>query len=121
MAAADVEQLQMLVDAVAAPAYVLDRHWNAVAWSLGAEALLSGWLGKSAAAHPNLLRYVFLDPGAQRFIIDWAARAERLVAELYRGSVVFEHTWSANRVVAREGAGAASIFPAARACSSNSR
>ena len=123
MAAADVEQLQMLVDAVAAPAYVLDRHWSAVAWNPGAEALFSGWLRKSVAAHPNLLRYVFLDPGAQRFIVDWAARAERLVAEfradsvglhhdsghlalvaeLSRGSVVFEHAWRANRVVAREG------------------
>ncbi len=131
MVEADIAPLRMLVDAVAAPAYVLDRHWDAVAWNQGAEALFSGWLCVSAAPRPNLLRYVFLDPGARRFIVDWDVRAERLVAEyradsvglhhdpvhlalvaeLSRDSAAFERTWRANRVVAREGGGRAFNVP----------
>ena len=131
MAAAYAAQLRMLVAAVAAPCYALDRHWNAVAWNAGAEALFTRWLGESVVPHPNLLRYVFVDPDARRFIVDWEARAERLVAEyradavaqhhapehlalvaeLSRGNPVFERAWRSNRVVAREGGGRAFRLP----------
>jgi transcriptional regulator with XRE-family HTH domain len=70
--------LQRMVSAISVPAYVLDRRWNARAWNDGAARLFQAWLG---AAQPNLLRYVFLDPDAHGFIVDWADRARRLVAE----------------------------------------
>ncbi|MCW2243494.1 helix-turn-helix transcriptional regulator [Azospirillum canadense] len=66
------------LDAIAAPAYLLDRLWNARAWNAGAERLFTGWLGGTGR---NQLRYVFLDPSARTFICDWENRARRLLAE----------------------------------------
>ena len=122
-AAADVEPLRLLLDAIDAPAYVLDRHWSAVAWNRAAAKLFGDWLTPDAAPAPNLLRWVFLDPAAARLIVDWEVRAERLVAEyradsvglhhdaahrslvaeLSQRSAVFDSVWRAQRVVAREG------------------
>lgn len=73
-----VETLQRLLDHFDVPAYVLDRRWNARAWNAHAARLFSGWLG---GTERNLLRYVFLDPSAPGFIVDWPDRARRLVAE----------------------------------------
>lgn len=70
--------LQPLVDAIRSPAYVLDRHWDAVAWNRPAASLLGTWL---RGDEPNLLRFVFLAPEARRFIVDWRQRSQRLVAE----------------------------------------
>jgi transcriptional regulator with XRE-family HTH domain len=123
--------MQALVDAISSPAYVLDRHWDAIAWNATAAQLFRGWLGPSAARRkqqptagpPNLLRYVFLDPGAPHFIVDWEVRAARLVAEyradiagphpgarqqalveeLRRASPVFDRAWRSQKVLAREG------------------
>lgn len=77
---ADTSQpdLQPLLDALRTPAYLLDRHWDAVAWNRAAADLLSPWL---RGTERNLLRFVFLSPEARRFIVDWNARAHRLVAE----------------------------------------
>jgi transcriptional regulator with XRE-family HTH domain len=77
---ADPRQLQGLVDAVRAPAYVLDRHWDAVVWNRAAAELFPDWLGRRGAQR-NLLQYVFQEPAARRFIVGWAERARRLVAE----------------------------------------
>lgn len=115
--------LQPLVDAMRAPAYALDRHWDAVAWNRPAAALFQGWLGPRPAVGRNLLRYVFLEPRAKELIVDWPERARRLVAEfradtaawqddpagaalaeeLAQASPDFEAAWSAQRVHAREG------------------
>lgn len=117
------QALQPLVQSVRTPAYVLDRHWDAVAWNAPAARLFSGWLGARPMVERNLLRYVFLVPQARRFIADWPERAERLVAE-YRADTVseredpagralvsalcsespaFEAAWRSQRVLAREG------------------
>jgi transcriptional regulator with XRE-family HTH domain len=96
----DPQQLSGLVHAVGTPAYILDRHWDAIAWNRPASDLFLDWLGSggrtrlggsgpsgSAAAfggytaERNLLRYVFLDDRAPGFIVDWSERARRLVAE----------------------------------------
>jgi len=115
--------LQSLVATVRAPAYVLDRHWDAVAWNRPAAELFADWLGGRGPRDRNLLRYVFLEPRAAAFIVDWQERAQRLVAEfradtaawqddaacqelvraLRRGSTVFDAAWRAQRVQAREG------------------
>jgi|SRR5579883_2196664 len=101
----DPQQLSALVRAVSSPAYILDRHWDAIAWNRPAAELFVEWLGsagrpsvehdrpaESSAESPadrraghaperNLLRYVFLDGRAPAFIVDWGERARRLVAE----------------------------------------
>jgi transcriptional regulator with XRE-family HTH domain len=113
--------LEPVVAAITAPAYVLDRTWNAMAWNNAASRLFIGWL--DGDNDRNLLRYVFLSPVARTLIADWETRALRLAAEfradysrhlaapdnralvedLRARSVFFEHAWQAHAVVEREG------------------
>jgi len=108
--------------AITAPAYLLDRLWTAVGWNAAAERLFGAWLGQGEAER-NLLRYVFLEPSAQRFILDWDNRARRLLAEfraetarnpedpavralvarLRQESPLFARMWDDHGVLEREG------------------
>lgn len=119
------EALQAMVDAINAPAYMLDRQWDAVAWNDHALALFGGWLDveESAPARPNLLRFMFRSAAARGLIVDWDNRARRLVAEfradvgkhaaqqplaglideLSRSSAEFRALWTLQDVVSREG------------------
>ena len=121
----EVQPLQAMVDAVNAPAYVLDRQWDALAWNAAALALFGGWLDvpADAPARPNLLRFMFRSAAARGLIIDWNERASRLVAEfradigkhaglpavaglvaeLAQGSAEFQARWSLQDVVGRDG------------------
>ncbi len=120
----DGAQLAGLLRAIRTPAYVLDRYWNAIQWNPPAAQLFRDWLGpKPASRAPNLLRYVFLHPRAKAFLLDWAERAPRLVAEfradtpqmrddpqraalveeLSRASREFAAAWTSQRVLARDG------------------
>ncbi len=105
------------VAAISAPAYVLDRVWNARCWNASAARLFVGWLDRGSDR--NLLRYVFLEPQARTVIPDWPARARRVLAEfraesgrhlddpaltalveaLRAKSPVFARGWSAHEVV----------------------
>lgn len=121
-------QLTALANAILSPAYILDRHWDAIAWNKPAATLFEDWLKVPRAssrdyAHPNLLRYAFLHPRASGFIVDWADRAKRLVAEyradtaawrddpvrralveeLQRASPEFDAAWQSQQVLSREG------------------
>jgi transcriptional regulator with XRE-family HTH domain len=120
---ADPQQLRALVDAIRSPAYVLDRHWDAVAWNLAAAQLFTPWLGKGAQGGRNLLRFVFETPKARGFILNWNNRAARLVAEyradtaawrddpvrralvqdLSDSSPEFAAAWKSQQVLSREG------------------
>lgn len=123
---ADPQRLSALVRAVRTPAYMLDRHWDAIAWNKPAAELFVDWLGaraRSAPADRNLLRYVFLDTRAPKFILDWEERARRLVAEyradtaswrddpvrqamvheLCSASAAFGAAWNSQQVLARDG------------------
>ena len=128
----DPRRLAALVRAIRTPAYLLDRHWDALAWNAPAAELFPDWLGRKAGKgaefavrdpERNLLRYVFLDPRAQRFIVDWERRSRRLVAEyradtaswdddpvrralvyeLSAASPAFDAAWRSQQVLAREG------------------
>ena len=110
------------LEAMTAPAYLLDRLWTAVGWNPAAERLFGGWLGQGGTER-NLLRYVFLDPTARSFILDWDNRARRLLAEfraenarhpedpevqalvagLRRESPHFSRMWDDHGVLEREG------------------
>lgn len=73
----------MLAD-IAVPAYIMGRYWDLLAWNPPAAKLFTGWLDRPHAATaplPNLLRFVFLLPQAQRFVADWETRARRIAAE----------------------------------------
>ena len=74
------------VSAIAAPAYILDRDWNARAWNPAAQRLFVGWL--DLPGDRNLLKFIFLHPGARVLISDWERRARRVVAEFraHRGA-----------------------------------
>lgn len=119
---AALEAPASLAEAVAGfdgPAYGLDRYWTAVCWNAAARRLLSGWLG---GPEPNLLRYLFGDPAARRFVVDWPDRAQRVVAEFradfsrnlndmamqrlvedLRSEPTFALMWEEQTVLAREG------------------
>lgn len=68
------------VQAIAAPAYLLDRQWTALAWNAAAASLFVGWLDPDSEER-NLLRAMFLSPALQALVEDWPHRAARLVAE----------------------------------------
>jgi len=109
------------VQALAIPAYGLDRFWNACCWNAAAELLFTGWL--DTGERPSLLHFIFLNPAAQRLIPDWEARALRIVAEfradyshalndpamnalvqeLAAASQLFARGWRRQAVLAREG------------------
>jgi transcriptional regulator with XRE-family HTH domain len=109
------------VASIAAPAYVLDRAWNARAWNGQAAGLFVGWLdGKNDR---NLLRYVFVNPLARQVLPDWEKRARRVLAEfradsgrylddpelkalvedLGQRSPLFARCWQDHEVVGRAG------------------
>lgn len=131
VAGSQAHHLDELVKVIRTPAYILDRHWDAIAWNKPAASLFEDWLkapagraGSSAArAGRNLLRYVFLNPQAPRFIVNWPERAQRLVAEyrsdtaawrddpvrqalvdeLRSASRAFDVAWQSQKVLSREG------------------
>jgi transcriptional regulator with XRE-family HTH domain len=129
---ADPDQFQLIadevpapvlacVDAITAPAYILDRCWTARRWNAKAARLFGGWL--DSGGEPNLLRYIFLRPEARALICEWETRARRVAAEfraattghvddpdlrrlvddLARDSADFAQCWEAHGVLAREG------------------
>ncbi|MBK6971439.1 MAG: helix-turn-helix domain-containing protein [Sterolibacteriaceae bacterium] len=123
-AAADL--LISLVANIAIPAYILGRTWDMLAWNKPAAALFAGWLDqrvRESELPRNLLRYVFLAPGARALIVDWETRAGRLVAEfradcrtrldepalvrliddLKKGSPEFARFWKQHNVLERQG------------------
>jgi transcriptional regulator with XRE-family HTH domain len=109
------------VDAIAGPAYVLDREWNALSWNTAAAHLFAGWLDEPEER--NLLRFTFCAPRARALICDWETRARRLAAEfraassahvvdpglraliaaLRRDSSEFAEFWDRHGVLGREG------------------
>ncbi|MBU6438814.1 MAG: helix-turn-helix domain-containing protein [Betaproteobacteria bacterium] len=112
-----------LVGLMRCPAYALDAHWDLLACNPEARRLFAPWLGESGPAEPNLLRWVYLDPPARDWIVDWELRARRLAAEfradtaalrddprhrrfvatLCLQSPEFEQAWRSQQVLEREG------------------
>ena len=113
-------ELRAVLQTTAAPAYLMDRRWHALAWNDAAGHLFAPWL---ESREPCLLRFVFLDPRAREFICDWEDRARRVIAEfradtarspedpamkalvedLLKGSSIFSRLWNSQAVLTREG------------------
>jgi transcriptional regulator with XRE-family HTH domain len=109
------------VEAIGAPAYLLDRNWDARAWNGAAERLFIGWLDRGNDR--NLLKFIFLERDARSLICDWDQRARRVTAEfrahcgahlndrglqnliddLRRRSPEFAQMWDLHGVLGREG------------------
>ncbi len=109
------------VETIAAPAYILDRSWNALRWNAAAEHLFTGWLDRPEQR--NLLRFIFLEPGSRSLISGWEERARRVAAEfravagthlddptlrriiddLLQNSPDFATFWTEHQVIGREG------------------
>lgn len=105
-----------------APAYLLDRYWNALAWNPAARKLFAGWLDERGG-NRNLLHFMFCTPQAQALTGDWEQRARRVVAEfradcaqalddpqvesmveeLSAHNALFKRAWRLQDVVEREG------------------
>lgn len=91
--ASHADEVMRSVQAMACPAYVLDRGWDVIACNAQAAELFLEWRvdGGEGGRHPrreeaqddspNLLRFLFLAPSARQLIHDWPGRAMRLVAE----------------------------------------
>jgi transcriptional regulator with XRE-family HTH domain len=117
------------VGLIDAPAYVLDRQWNALCWNDQAAGLFVGWLDGSNDR--NLLTFTFTSLSAREFIVDWDTRARRLVAEFRADSIrhlndaptralidglsaasdAFARFWASQDVVEREGGARAFNHP----------
>lgn len=129
-AAEAAEGLDAIVKAIKAPAYILNRQWDAVAWNRAASQLFVGWLDQRGQrgqgeheAQPNQLCFMFTEKGARSLIVDWPERAKRLVAEfradcgkhadqqplaalienLEGASAIFRRLWNSQSVIGREG------------------
>ncbi|MGK5045981.1 helix-turn-helix transcriptional regulator [Janthinobacterium sp. GB4P2] len=117
-------ELAAIVAAIDAPAYILDREWNAVAWNAQAADLFVGWLDTvHDETPPNQLHFMFQSPQARNLIAGWPERAQRLVgefradigrhadqaplagliAELLDASEEFRLWWDAQQVLGRDG------------------
>ncbi|HEX7390672.1 MAG TPA: helix-turn-helix transcriptional regulator [Acidiphilium sp.] len=115
------DSLRAAVDAIAHPAYALDRFWTACCWNDAATRLFRGWL--DGDHQRNLLRFVFLEESARALIPEREDRARRLLAEfradyghmfrdarvkdfvdsLRRDSRLFAEAWTAQDVQHRAG------------------
>ncbi len=113
--------LQECVDAIASPAYILDKSWNILYFNNLINELFDGWIAKTTS--PNLLQFIFQEPKARDIVIGWENRAVRAVAEfradvaasieqlemasfvedLSSKSELFKLCWDRQTVLAREG------------------
>lgn len=115
-----------LLDDIAVPAYIMGRYWDMLAWNKPAAELFTGWLDRKQMVGdppPNMLRFVFLEKQARRFVVDWDIRArrisaefradcrsrfeepalQRLVDELKAASPEFSRFWKQHDVLERQG------------------
>lgn len=76
-------RLTALVDSLAAPAIVLGRHTDVLAWDRLGHALLAGHLDFATPTRPNWARLFFLDPHVVELFGDgWRQKARYTVSDL---------------------------------------
>jgi transcriptional regulator with XRE-family HTH domain len=119
------ETLVSILSQIQVPAYIMGRTWDILAWNQAATQLFTGLLDIAwpEGQHPNLLRFVFSNPAAKQFVVNWEMRSRRLVAEfradcrsrleepevkqlvdeLSNSSPEFERFWKQHDVLERQG------------------
>jgi transcriptional regulator with XRE-family HTH domain len=118
--------VQQMIDALGAPAVVMGRFLDVLAWNASGHALLAGHLDAghlnagrlNKAARPNIARLTFLDPHTRNLYANWPQKARatvadlrmiagrypddpelsRLIGDLTLGSLEFSGLWSAHSV-----------------------
>ncbi|WP_433463121.1 helix-turn-helix transcriptional regulator [Spirillospora sp. CA-128828] len=69
-----------------APALILGRHYDVLAWNRAAHALLAGHVAYDAperpGERPNIARLVFLDTHTRELYADWRTKARDTVADV---------------------------------------
>ncbi|RUL72441.1 helix-turn-helix transcriptional regulator [Dyella choica] len=113
--------LQRMLDGTPQPAYLLDMHWDVLAWNATAKTLLTDF-GVMAPEQRNTMLYVFLDPRCKATLLHWEHHARIAIAmfrldaasagddprfaalldELLRGSHEFAQWWPQQDVKSRE-------------------
>lgn len=108
---------RLLASVVDAPAYLVDRNTNVLAWNQLASTLLTDF-GAIPAPERNMARLVFLDPSVRDLYIDWLTRArdvagflrmdaarrpvpastQALIDELSTASAEFREIWAEHAV-----------------------
>nr|WP_300306145.1 helix-turn-helix transcriptional regulator [Halomonas sp.] len=72
-------RIQVLMDDLPRPAYVMNLRWDVIAWNAAAERLI-GFSGRELHER-NMLRMVFADPSLRRRLPEWHRDACRLLAQ----------------------------------------
>ncbi|WP_344134161.1 helix-turn-helix transcriptional regulator [Luedemannella flava] len=76
--------LQDLVDSQhAAPAFIIDRRWDLIAWNAAADAV---WNYSAVPVGERNLAWLTFHPIIRARLVDWAGHARRVVAEVRAGS-----------------------------------
>lgn len=76
---------QMLDDLDPAPAYVIGRHWDYLAWNKAADAIFS--ISRPTFPHArNLIWRLFTNPGRRTYFPDWERMARGVLAEFRTAS-----------------------------------
>jgi transcriptional regulator with XRE-family HTH domain len=113
--------LQRMLDAMSQPAYLLDRHWDVLAWNKASVRLLDDF-GARPVEQRNTMLHVFLSTACRERMLNWEHHARIAIAmfrldvggasddprfatlldELLRGSREFAQWWPQQDVKTRE-------------------
>lgn len=108
--------VQVLIDAVAGPAFVLGRRMDVLAWNAAADAVI-GFSGMRQKPR-NMARHAFLDPAGRALYADWErvavetvaylrldaarhpgdTRTAAMIEELSEGNPAFRRIWEEHQV-----------------------
>lgn len=72
-------RIQLLMDELDRPAYVINLRWDVIAWNTAADRLFE--LSALEQGDRNLLRMTFANPTVRRRLPDWQQDAYRLLAQ----------------------------------------
>ena len=109
--------LQLIIDQMDVPVYVRNTRLDVLGSNLLARALLP-WLTDTIAQPLNIARYVFLDPDAKAFFVEWPKAASdavtmlrvqaardpfdrsltELIGELSTQSLEFRQLWASHKI-----------------------
>ncbi|RCS22838.1 XRE family transcriptional regulator [Phyllobacterium salinisoli] len=70
---------QLMDDLVERPAYVINLHWDVIAWNRAADSLFG--FATRERVHRNFMRMIFADPASRRRFPNWHQDAPRLHAQ----------------------------------------
>ncbi|WP_028601186.1 helix-turn-helix transcriptional regulator [Ottowia thiooxydans] len=73
-------QLQRVLDVIGTPAYIIDRHWDILAWNQPTSDLFGDFANRNGQER-NLVWLVFADPSYRHLFVNWEQDAQRVLAK----------------------------------------